>query len=52
LVAAAIAEARARGCGLVQLTTDLRRPRAHSFYEQHGFQAMHVGMKLSLYVTD
>lgn len=41
-----IARARAAGCGLVQLTTDKRRERAHAFYERLGFTASHVGMKL------
>lgn len=44
----AIDEARARGCGLVQLTTDASRVDAHRFYERLGFTASHVGMKLSL----
>ncbi|WP_167760973.1 GNAT family N-acetyltransferase [Geodermatophilus sp. DF01_2] len=41
-------EARRRGCGLVQLTTDTRRPEAHRFYERLGFTASHVGFKLQL----
>lgn len=44
----AIAESRARGCRLVQLTTDRRRPAAHRFYERMGFKASHVGMKMPL----
>jgi ribosomal protein S18 acetylase RimI-like enzyme len=44
----AIALARARGCNLLQLTTDLRRERAHRFYERLGFKASHHGMKLWL----
>jgi GNAT superfamily N-acetyltransferase len=44
----AIAECRSRGCGLVQLTTDKRRPDAYRFYEALGFAASHEGMKLSL----
>lgn len=43
----AIAECRARGCGLVQLTTDKERPDALRFYERLGFVASHQGMKLS-----
>jgi GNAT superfamily N-acetyltransferase len=43
-----IDRARERGCGLLQLTTDLRRHDAHRFYEALGFVASHVGMKLSL----
>jgi GNAT superfamily N-acetyltransferase len=44
----AIEEARRRGCGLVQLTTDNARPDARRFYERLGFVASHQGMKLSL----
>ncbi|MER7273223.1 GNAT family N-acetyltransferase [Dactylosporangium sp. NPDC000244] len=40
--------ARARGCGLVQLTTDKARADAHRFYERLGFVASHEGMKLHL----
>lgn len=40
--------ARARGCGLVQLTTDKRRTDAHRFYQRLGFHASHEGMKLYL----
>lgn len=42
----AIAECRARGCSLVQLTTDKGRPDAHRFYEKLGFTASHEGYKL------
>ncbi|MQA03094.1 MAG: GNAT family N-acetyltransferase [Streptosporangiales bacterium] len=44
----AIDEARARGCRLVQLTSDNSRTRAHDFYERLGFTATHVGYKLEL----
>jgi GNAT superfamily N-acetyltransferase len=44
----AIAQCRARGCGLVQLTTDKRRADAHRFYAGLGFEASHEGMKLTL----
>jgi GNAT superfamily N-acetyltransferase len=43
-----IEECKKRGCGLVQLTSDKRRPEAHRFYEALGFQATHEGYKLSL----
>ncbi|WNV91856.1 GNAT family N-acetyltransferase [Umezawaea sp. Da 62-37] len=48
LVGWAIDEARARGCGTVQLTTDASRVDAHRFYERLGFTPSHVGMKLGL----
>lgn len=44
----AIGLAREAGCGLVQLTTDKRRPDALRFYEDLGFEASHEGMKLKL----
>jgi GNAT superfamily N-acetyltransferase len=44
----AIAHARDRGCRLLQLTTDKRRPDAKRFYEALGFVASHEGMKLRL----
>ncbi len=44
----AIAEARSRGCVLVQLTTDKQRVDAHRFYEKLGFEATHLGFKLAL----
>ena len=44
----AIEACRARGCALVQLTTDRERPEAHSFYEQLGFTASHLGYKKAL----
>ncbi|MEH6404966.1 MAG: GNAT family N-acetyltransferase [Sneathiella sp.] len=44
----AINLAKSSHCGLVQLTTDVKRPDAHRFYERLGFEASHVGMKLNL----
>lgn len=44
----AIADARRRGCALVQLTTDKTRTEAHRFYERLGFLASHEGPKLYL----
>jgi ribosomal protein S18 acetylase RimI-like enzyme len=44
----AIDEARAKGCTLVQLTTDKERKGALRFYERLGFVASHEGMKLLL----
>jgi GNAT superfamily N-acetyltransferase len=43
-----IERARARDCGLMQLTSDLRRQDAHRFYERLGFVTSHAGMKLAL----
>ena len=48
LVAHAIGRARSRGCVMVQLTTDIRRPEALAFYQDLGFTASHHGMKLHL----
>ena len=48
LIGWAINEARAAGCGLVQLTSDKRRPDAIRFYESLGFATTHEGLKLSL----
>jgi GNAT superfamily N-acetyltransferase len=44
----AIDEARARGCVLVQLTSDKARTDAHRFYARLGFVATHEGYKLTL----
>ena len=44
----AVDRARARGCHLVQLTTDKTRPEAKRFYEALGFVSSHEGMKLHL----
>jgi GNAT superfamily N-acetyltransferase len=48
MMAWAIDQARARGCRLVQLTTNVARPDAHRFYEALGFERSHVGLKLML----
>ena len=44
----AIGQCRARGCDLVQLTTDKTRSDAHRFYERLGFVGSHLGYKLML----
>lgn len=44
----AIDLARSQGCGMVQLTTDRRRPKAAVFYERLGFVDTHHGLKLML----
>ena len=48
MIQAVVGMARARGCGLVQLTTDKQRHDAHRFYQRLGFVASHEGMKLKL----
>jgi GNAT superfamily N-acetyltransferase len=44
----AVEEARRRGCGLVQLTSNKVRSDAHRFYARLGFLASHEGFKLEL----
>lgn len=44
----AVERAKARGCRMVQLTTDKARPDGLRFYERLGFRATHEGMKLHL----
>lgn len=44
----AIEQCRARGCRMVQLTTDKSRTDARRFYESMGFVASHEGMKRAL----
>jgi GNAT superfamily N-acetyltransferase len=45
----AIEMARERGCVMMQLASNNSRTDAHRFYEQLGFVASHVGMKLALH---
>ncbi len=44
----AIAYAKSRSASIIQLTTNIKRPRAKIFYERLGFESTHVGMKLYL----
>lgn len=44
----AIEQCRARGCSLVQLTTDKGRADAHRFYDSLGFTGSHIGYKKAL----
>ncbi len=48
MVAFAEDQARARGAGIVELTSNLRRTRAHAFYERHGYAKSHAGFKKKL----
>ncbi|MFE0103125.1 GNAT family N-acetyltransferase [Streptomyces sp. NPDC059009] len=48
LMERAVERARARGCALVQLTSNKRREDAHRFYVSLGFTRSHEGFKLSL----
>ena len=48
MIASAIKECRARGCRLVQLTSDKKRENAIQFYERFGFVKSHEGFKLNL----
>lgn len=48
LLQRAINRARERGCGVVQLTSDLRRVDAQRFYARLGFEHSHAGMKRML----
>lgn len=48
LIGDAVRRARERGCHLVQLTTDRRRPDALAFYQRLGFVDTHHGLKLEL----
>jgi ribosomal protein S18 acetylase RimI-like enzyme len=49
MIGQAIEIARARGCAMVQLASDVSRTDARRFYERLGFVASHVGMKLALH---
>ena len=48
LVAWAVDQCRARGCRMVQLTTNTHRVDAHRFYQALGFSPSHTGFKLML----
>ena len=43
-----ISRAKEKGCILIQLTTDKKRPDALRFYEEIGFVATHEGMKFKI----
>jgi GNAT superfamily N-acetyltransferase len=44
----ALEEARRLGVGLVELTSNKKRPDAHRFYERLGFERSHEGFKMIL----
>ncbi|MFI6640395.1 GNAT family N-acetyltransferase [Streptomyces sp. NPDC050504] len=48
LIEWAVDTSRSEGCQLVQLTSDATRTDAHRFYERLGFEASHLGFKLTL----
>lgn len=48
LMAECEVRARSAGAGVIQLTTDKSRTRAHKFYEALGYEASHLGMKKAL----
>lgn len=48
MVEYAVALARGRGAGLVELTSDKAREAAHRFYLRLGFKQTHEGFKLEL----
>ena len=48
MIAQAIEYAKSRNASIIQLTTNVKRPRAKIFYERLGFESTHIGMKLYL----
>lgn len=48
LIAWSVDYARRKGCRMVQVTTDLKRDRAKSFYVRLGFSLSHAGFKLDI----
>lgn len=48
LIDAVKEEALKHGCGMLELTSNKLRERAHAFYEKQGFRRTHEGFKLRL----
>ena len=48
LIAWSIERSKQRGCHMIQLTSDKKRPDAMRFYERLGFVSSHEGLKLHL----
>ena len=44
----AIKYAKSRDASIIQLITNIKRPRAKTFYERMGFESTHIRMKLYL----
>ncbi len=48
MIERALEYGRENNVGIIQLSTNKKRPRAKNFYEKLGFEASHEGMKLYL----
>lgn len=48
LISWAVERSEQRGCHMIQLTSDRKRPEAIRFYEKLGFVSSHEGLKLYL----
>jgi GNAT superfamily N-acetyltransferase len=48
MMESAVDYGKSQGASIMQLTTNIQRPRAKQFYERLGFEATHVGMKMYL----
>ena len=48
MIKQAIEYAKSKRVFIIQLTTNIKRPRAKIFYERLGFESTHIGMKLYL----
>jgi ribosomal protein S18 acetylase RimI-like enzyme len=48
LVADAEARLKAAGCGLVEVTSNVKLLRAHAFYERHGYERTSIRLAKQL----